>query len=334
MHCESPCLSQTNVFLLQIQIIDEVLATLYSKPQASQTHLQDFLDSTLGKLDSWATSLSNDLFVREDSRSISCPPLHILLLKYAFSQHPSYLIVADTAFSLLYHATIILLCRPYRSKQERARKMATTAADMIDRLFMLHIRRFRFRVISYLESYTMFVASTINILDLKDGIDAEAAGARLGLSLEILRNATSTPSNARCVEIIEQLMRKDEISPGGQTRSRNLPQPVAAVVPRRPSTQSASKPSQMTPPLFTPTADQQRHVDFDAGNTSPLTNFSPFFNQPNMLASDPVQMPMNSQVETPMRWLADNVGTNTRPELWMMMDMDFNNFNNDPFSEG
>ena len=94
--------------------------------------------------------------------------------------------------------------------------MATTAAKMIDRLFMLHIRRFGFRVITYLESYTMFVASTINILDLKEGVDEEAAGARLALSLEILRNATSTPSNARCVEIIEELLRKNKRSKRGR----------------------------------------------------------------------------------------------------------------------
>jgi hypothetical protein len=61
---------------------------------------------------------------------------------------------------------------------------------------MLHIRRFSFRVITYLETYTMFVASTINILDLKEGVNYEAAGARLALGFEILRNATSTPSNA------------------------------------------------------------------------------------------------------------------------------------------
>lgn len=81
---------------------------------------------------------------------------------------------------------------------------------MVDRLFMVHIRRFGFRVITYLESYTMFVASTINILDLKEGIDGEAGGARLALSLEILRSTSSTPSNARCIEIIEQLMQRDE----------------------------------------------------------------------------------------------------------------------------
>ena len=216
--------------------------------------------------------------------------------------------------------------------------MATTAAEMIDRLFMLHIRRFRFRVISYLESYTMFVASTVNILDLKDGIDTEAAGARLALSLEILRNATSTPSNARCVEIIEQLMRKDDVSPDGQIqrlvaqRSWPQPSPVPATAEngsKRPSMQS-NRVAQMASPLYTPVTDfSQSQVDFDLGKTTPSASYPSFFDQPSIMSSGTAQMPTEPQVETPMRWLADNVGTNTRPELWMMMDMDFTNtFNN------
>ena len=100
--------------------------------------------------------------------------------------------------------------------------MATSAAEMIDRLFVLHIRRFGFRIITYLESYSIFVASTINILDLKDGIDKEGARARLALGLEVLRNATgsqsgtecitSTPNISRCIEIIEKLLQKNETS--------------------------------------------------------------------------------------------------------------------------
>ena len=50
----------------------------------------------------------------------------------------------------------------------------------------------------------MFVASTDNILELKDGIDEETAGARLAL-----KSALSTLSNTSCVEIIEQLLCMD-----------------------------------------------------------------------------------------------------------------------------
>ncbi|KAL8689138.1 MAG: hypothetical protein Q9218_005123 [Villophora microphyllina] len=306
-------------------IIDEVLSTLYSKPHSAQSHLQNFLDRTIGKLESWSRGLPPHLYVREDSRSVSCPPLHILLL------------------NLLYHATIILLCRPYRSKQQRAREMATTAAEMIDRLFMLHVRRFGFRVITYLESYTMFVASTINILDLKDGIEEEAAGARLALSLEVLRNASSTPSNARCVEIIQQLLRKNEhqretrrLSQASQAPSRHptigAQQPLDH--PRRQSWSAHSSMYQRTPIPQMPTTalTNSQHngvahlIDDYAYSNTPGTDSSTshFFDQnTNLLSPDTLQMTNDFQVDTPMRWLADNMGGNPRPELWMMMDMDF-----------
>lgn len=307
-------------------IIDEVLATLYSKPHAAQIHLQGFLDKSIEKLESWARGLSTSLFVREDSRSVSCPPLHILLL------------------NLLYHATIILLCRPYRSNQQRARKMATTAAEMIDRLFMLHIRRFGFRVITYLESYTMFVASTINILDLKEGIDEEGAGARLALSLEILRNATSTPSNARCVEIIEQLLRKEEKPKEDDRVVRTPEQPLASgseqIEEQNQSRRRSSAHStiqQRTPaPQFGfdpqapgPSQIVDEYAFMNSGGEYPqLYDHNSFVSSTNPLLSS------GSQVETPMRWLADNVGTNPRPELWMMMDMDFaKDYNNSPFQD-
>lgn len=307
-------------------IIDEVLATLYSKPHSAQNHLQGFLERSIEKLESWARGLSTNLYVREDSRSVSCPPLHILLL------------------NLLYHATIILLCRPYRSNQPRARKMATTAAEMIDRLFMLHIRRFGFRVISYLESYTMFVASTINILDLKEGIDEEGAGARLALSLEILRNATSTPSNARCVEIIEQLLRKEE-KPKDDGRLVQTPdRPLASNAEqlyeqnqsrRRSSGHSVTNQRTPVPEYgFDPQApgppqavDEYAYVNMGGG-------FPHLYDPNNFIPSTSPLLSSGSQVETPMRWLADNVGTNPRPELWMMMDMDFaKDYNNPPFQD-
>ncbi|MCJ1306057.1 hypothetical protein MMC08_008875 [Hypocenomyce scalaris] len=296
-------------------IIDDILATLYSKPNSAQHNLHGYLDRAIEKLEHWVHGLPSHLYVREESRSVSCPPLHILLL------------------NLLYHATIILLCRPYRSKQDRARKMATTAAEMIDRLFMLHVRRFGFRVITYLESYTMFVASTINILDMKEGIDEEGASARLALSLEIFRNATSTPSNARCVEIIEQLIRKNERSkddlPNNQTQNwtqatpkqnkDNLPSmPLAPTLPLPPQPWAPFNLSPMGPP--------QRVDDFTFFNTADI-DLQPNYERDNLHDGDvsasvlPIQP--SSTVETPLRWLADNVGTNARPELWMMMNMDF-----------
>ena len=294
-------------------IIDEVLANLYSKPQSSQNQLQGFLDRTLGKLETWASGLSPTLYVKQESRTVSCPPLHILVL------------------NLLYHATIILLCRPYRLKYESARKRATTAAEMIDRLFMLHIRRFGFRVITYLESYTMFVASTINILDLKEGVDAESAGARLALSLEILKNASSTPSNARCVEIIEQLMRSNK----GRSDGANQQTPSQEHLSQRSSIQITGRiPTPTAQPLFTPDGEHPVPVDYSFMGTPPSGALTGFFDQPSLIPPSSLQTSTNAQVETPMRWLADNMGTNTQPELWMMMDMDFNNAQSNTYHRG
>lgn len=212
--------------------------------------------------------------------------------------------------------------------------MATTAAEMIDRLFMLHIRRFGFRVITYLESYTMFVASTINILDLKEGVDEEAAGARLALSLEILRNATSTPSNARCVEIIEELLRKNKRSKeeDSQKQTRSWSQLMGGEQTHNPLPAVTHSPAQaVQAPVqshaFSPsTMSQMRSVDDFQFMNMPSAELPPLLDQ-NALANgngttpaSMLNMQGNSAVETPLRWLADNVNND---HSWMMMDMDF-----------
>ncbi|KAJ5604433.1 hypothetical protein N7510_009587 [Penicillium lagena] len=193
-------------------IIDDVLDTLYSRPHhAGQSHLNGYLDRIMAKLESWSKALPSHLYIAENDRIISCPPLHILLL------------------NLLYHATIILLCRPYRSKDSTARATATKAAEMIDRLLTLHVRRFGFRVLTYLETYTVFVGATVNILDLKqcEGEEAEAANARLAFSMEVLRNAHSTPSTLKCVEIIEKCLRNDNQAMIFESRATSTPKRTA-----------------------------------------------------------------------------------------------------------
>ena len=96
---------------------------------------------------------------------------------------------------------------------------------MIDVLFTLHVRRFGFNYITYLQTYTMFVACTINVLDFQENqpqdvssaegqrphrnlLLAEEAGARVDFGLEVLRQARSTPSAARCAAIIARLLNK------------------------------------------------------------------------------------------------------------------------------
>ena len=213
--------------------------------------------------------------------------------------------------------------------QKRAQKMATAAAETIDRLLMLHIRRFGFRVITYLESYTVFVASTINILDIKDGIDEESARVRLALNLEVLRNASSTPSNARCVKIIEQLIMRVE------AQGRDIP---SQAITRRIQPQGYS-------PQSTISIDESQH-QLQTGNYSQSAyprqentmfanlegeEYLPLYHQkqtPNGSNSRAgVQALENSEVERPLRWLSDNVSGNFE---WMMTGTDLPNDLNNP----
>ncbi|KAL1966256.1 hypothetical protein VTN77DRAFT_4609 [Rasamsonia byssochlamydoides] len=309
-------------------MIDDILDTLYSRPHAgqNQNHLSGYLDRTIEKLENWAKNLPSHLYIRAGSRAVSCPPLHILLL------------------NLLYHATIILLCRPYRPKVAKARMLATKAAEMIDALLTLHVKRFGFRVLTYLETYTVFVGATINILDLKESKDeeAEAAGARLAFNMEVLRNARSTPSTIRCVEIIQQLVRKNGSGQEGDTnnearRSSSLNENKYGDTPQSMITPSDSMVSGQAPQNPFPRGDfnpspstsdthQVRSEDLSFVHNMSNNNLMdmPVHHDQSQLLSHlhPFQMQANalSAVETPLRWLPDNVRDDCG---WMMMDMDF-----------
>jgi hypothetical protein len=201
--------------------------------------------------------------------------------------------------------------------------MATAAAEMIDRLFMLHVRRFGFRVITYLESYTMFVASTINILDLKEGIDAEGASSRIEFSLELFRNAASTPSNLRCVEIIEQLLRKNDKSKQANRKDReSMRASITAEDQAGKSTQPSPTFQQPHPTnISSKTGSQQEEFSIA---TRPETSFQIPVSESGILwehsgMSWP-EMNAPPAVDQPLQWLPDNIGD---AYSWMLTNMDF-----------
>lgn len=180
-------------------IIFDVLENLYSRPHhAQRDYMLAYLTQTLERLDEWRSRLPDELLVPEDGKTVMCPPLHILLL------------------NLLYYTTAILLCRPYRATSTVAKRRCTEAARMTDFLFTLHVRRFGFRCITWLQTYTMFVACIINVNELKesrgqngpntDPNSEQEASARLSFGLEILSQASTTPSAAKCASIISQLL--------------------------------------------------------------------------------------------------------------------------------
>ncbi|KAJ4858036.1 fungal specific transcription factor domain-containing protein [Trichoderma breve] len=174
-------------------MMNEILDTLYARVHTDQELLDGYFEHTIKKLTSWAESLPTDIYLQESTRITSCPPLHILL------------------FNMVYQATIALLCRPFRALDINAKDAATKAAQMIDHLATLHIRRFGFRVLTYLETYTIFVGATVNLLDLKEGneAEAEAAKARLAFNIAILRSSRSTMSTIQSAEVIEQALAAD-----------------------------------------------------------------------------------------------------------------------------
>jgi len=61
--------------------MDEVLETLYSNGHATPPQMIKFLDKTIQKLDKWKVELPPHLHAGQSASFISCPPLHVLLLK-------------------------------------------------------------------------------------------------------------------------------------------------------------------------------------------------------------------------------------------------------------
>ncbi|KAE9376450.1 hypothetical protein N431DRAFT_479708 [Stipitochalara longipes BDJ] len=290
-------------------IIDDVLENLYSHGHATKPQTPDFLNDSIQKLDTWRQELPPNIDIDPRAVSISCPPLHILLL------------------NLLYHATRILLCRPYRSLQQLARKTTTEAAEAIDHLLMLHIRRFGFRVITYLESYTVFIASTANILDMKDGIGGENARARLALNLEILRNASSTPSNTKCIRVIEQLYLGFEHLTASPRRTSHCPTQqddhLSTIIhsntqlqhPNRANTSIQSEIQVSTLPGQRITAFTRME---DQGDLSLNSQEHPT-NETGLQESSGLQTHINSSMEIPLHWMSETASS----DGWMMPRIDY-----------
>lgn len=214
---------------------------------------------------------------------------------------------------------------------------------MIDRLFTLHVRRFGFRVITYLESYTMFVGATINLLDLKEG-DAEtaaAASARLEFSMEVLRNATSTPSSARCVNIINHLLRKDNdpavtTAPSYSLRNHSAKPNqyqlgIEGTQPHKTSGQVAFPPRTVRSENDT-SLDAETHYDGLA--SARQVQYQEFMSDGNHMNTSSMAPPTSFHVnpfphiEAPLRWLPENVQDDCG---WMLMQPDLLPYGNEAF---
>lgn len=98
---------------------------------------------------------------------------------------------------------------------------------MIDVLQILHIRRFGLRYITFLESYTTFVASTVNIYLLQSDIESYAAMARLSLNIEFLRGSSCTPSSKKAIDTIRRNI-SNEVAPNSTNIHCSIDQSLTA----------------------------------------------------------------------------------------------------------
>ncbi|KAI1464601.1 fungal-specific transcription factor domain-containing protein [Daldinia caldariorum] len=306
-------------------IIENILDTLYSRPHnRRQDDLLAYMNMTLQRLQSWADQLPPEIFIQDTtSTAIVSPPLYILLL------------------NLTYQAATILLCRPYRTLQPTAKKRCTKAAKMADTLLMLHVKRFGFRYITYLETYTLFVACTVNVLDFTEneasagdlGL-AREANARLHFGLEILRQANSTPVAARCASTICQLFNRQKASMRNANTERGSEQETSQ------ATADSSSPSElginpnaqtfMPTPASASASFQQPSLAVAEGEfiiSSIVGSEIPYIQDGHTdTNADGDNTTFQSHiipVETPLRWLPENVQDDGS---WMLMtaDGDFN----------
>lgn len=311
-------------------ITEGVLGELYSRPHSGRHHqLTKYLDSTLLKLRSWSERLPSELFIHEATmRALVCPPLHILVL------------------NLMYHAVTILLCRPYRTIQRVAKEQCRNAAQMIDALFVLHVKRFGFRFITYLQTYTMFVASTINVLDFaenkspagggssggnsveeKEGEEsalAQEAKSRLYFGLEVLREANSTPCATRCAAVIAQLIQKQQkisqqgTGQGGAAEAGTCSPIVGSKEVAAKTDAQSQQPSQepRAPELSFSTMPQPPpDVTRSQSGLTAASSMTPISVE-EMQDTESNFIPPSSIIEQPLKWLPENTADDGS---WMLM---------------
>ncbi|OTB05029.1 hypothetical protein M426DRAFT_147102 [Hypoxylon sp. CI-4A] len=278
-------------------ITESILSTLYSRQHDGQQQgLLAYLDSTIQKLESWVDRLPSQLFISENTTAIVSPPLHILLL------------------NLMYHAITILLCRPYRTVQPAAKERCTKAAKMVDTLFVLHVKSFGFQYITYLQTYTLFVACTVNVLDLteNEGADGDSkasleANSRLRFGLEVFRQANTTPTAVRCAGAISQLLKRQRESKQKQENNsaRNTAQTaIDCATAFDPDAQGSGLEPEARNPTFPTSCRTPAWPNLEPGATTEAPyiqgqNFEPY-----------------SATETALEWLPGNVEDDGN---WLLM---------------
>lgn len=159
--------------------------------------------------------------------------LHHLVSRHIYFVLSGYILqyfgILLTICSILFHTMLILIFRPFfgwsrHSKLQdhalalRAQKVCTEEASKVNEFFRQYGRTFNFQNQTYLVSYCVYTAATIDIQQIRheDPALATAAATRLSTTLKMLESeARQTPGIKRSIEIIKShLTQLTEQTPG------------------------------------------------------------------------------------------------------------------------
>lgn len=172
-------------------IIELIMLPSPSRPSAAA--LQERQTRIENKLQLWRDELPVALKMTADCEV--CPPPHILSL------------------NLLYHTLHIILWRPYLDRPEtalHATSVCSSSAQTVHDMFIVYGKTFHWRKMSYLVSYCVYTAATVQVYEMRsaDLHRRQDATKRLAVLLQILEGESrQTPGIRRSIDIIKRQLR-------------------------------------------------------------------------------------------------------------------------------
>ena len=200
--------TETFMYFAEIaEIINDMYATIYDSRSRERIEISRVFDIERRLLDIYESLPAHLRFVDMDQ---ACPPSHILNL------------------NIIYHTVRILLFRPFYLSQIRqhsrdlvahAHQTCAVAAQYVNTCFQSYGRTFQYRNQTYLLSYCVYTAATIEINEIRSTDSEIAASAmdRLKVTLQMLEaEASQTPGIRSSVDIIRSRIQRqsDALAPG------------------------------------------------------------------------------------------------------------------------
>ena len=209
--------TETFMYFAEIAVvINDMYATIYDSRSRERINTSRVFDIERRLLNIYESLPAHLRFVDMDQ---ACPPSHILNL------------------NIIYHTVRILLFRPFYLSQSQqhsrdlvahAHQTCAVAAQYVNTCFQSYGRTFQYRNQTYLLSYCVYTAATIEINEIRSADREIAASAmeRLKVTLQMLEaEASQTPGIRSSVDIIRSRIHRQS---GVHASSAGVPhgQPV------------------------------------------------------------------------------------------------------------